>query len=111
MSRSATISETSQDLVRFLLGCVDDDERDLKRLVRQRHDLDVQPAVRSVDRLLAELATKRRLIGCLQQLLVLRDQPLEKAVRDQASQMLRVLAAPYQDLPAYRPEWRPSGSH
>jgi hypothetical protein len=51
------------------------------------------------------------LIGCLQQLFVLRDQPAEKAVRDQAGQMLRTLAAPYADHPDYRREWRPSGSH
>ena len=111
MSRATTVLESSQDVVRFLLNCVDEDEQALKRLARQRHDLDAGPVVRSLDRLLAELAAKRRLIGCLQQLLVLRDQPAEKAVRDQASQMLRVLTLPYQEHTGYRREWRPSGSH
>ena len=111
MSIATTVQATSQDLVRFLLTCVEQDERELKRLARQQHDLDVEPAARSIERLLAEAAAKRRLIGCLQQLLVLRDQPSEKAVRDQAGQMLRVLAVPYQNAAGYRREWRPTGSH
>ena len=111
MSRVATVQETAQDLVRFLLSRAEEDERELKRLARQGHDVDSKPAVRSIDRLVADVAAKRRLIGCMQQLLVLRDQPAEKAVRDQASQMLRVLAVPYHDHPGYRQEWRPSGSH
>jgi hypothetical protein len=42
---------------------------------------------------------------------VLRDQPFEKAIRDQAAHMLRAIAVPYEWHPAYRREWRPSGSH
>jgi hypothetical protein len=44
----------------------------------------------------------------MQQLLVLRDQPSEKPVRDAAIHVLRWLAAPYADHPGFRPEWKTS---
>jgi anti-sigma factor ChrR (cupin superfamily) len=103
-----TVREITQDLVRFLLRRVDEDDAQLKRLARRSADGD---GVQAVGRLQVEAAAKRKLIGCMQQLLVLRDQPAEKAVREQAGQMLRTLALPYQDHPDYRREWRPSGSH
>jgi len=110
MSTSLTATRaTTSDLVRFLLARIDEDEAELKRLVRRGVDAD-EP-VRSVSRLQADAVSKRRLIGSLQQLLVLRDQPSEKAVRDQATQMLRVMAVPYDAHLDYRHEWRPSGSH
>ena len=73
-------------------------------------NLDTTEGVRAIVRQQAEAASKRRMIGALQQLLVLRDQPLEKTVRDAATQMLRVLAMPYEGHAAYRPEWRPAGA-
>jgi Family of unknown function (DUF6221) len=100
---------TSQDLVRFLLSRVDDDETELRKLSRGQSNEGT--GLRSLDRLHAELATKRRLIGALQQLVVLRDQPAERAVRHQAGQMLRFLALPYEWHAKYRQEWRPAGSH
>jgi hypothetical protein len=106
----ATVAgSTTQDLVRFLLARIDDDEAELKRLARRGVDED--DGVRSLARLQADSASKRRLIGALQQLLVLRDQPSEKTVRDQATQMLRVMAVTYDKHVDYRREWRPSGSH
>jgi hypothetical protein len=108
---AATAASTSQELVRFLLARVDDDESELKRLARRGDESAGTGDVRSIGRLLADAAAKRRLIGSLQQLLVLRDQPFEKAIRDQAAQMLRVLAMPYEGHAGYRSEWRPSGSH
>jgi hypothetical protein len=111
MSVSTAVRPTTHDLIRFLLARVDDDVAELKRLVRQQAGRpDTTEGVRAIARLQAEAATKRRMIGALQQLLVLRDQPLEKTVRDQATQMLRVLAMPYDGHPAYRPEWRPAGA-
>lgn len=105
----ASIDVTTQDLVRFVLARLEDDESEIKRLARARTgDLG---GIRSVDRLRTELAAKRRLVGTLQQLIVLRDQPLERAVRQQAGEMLRFLALPYDRHPGYRPEWRPAGSH
>src|SRR4051812_21364292 len=109
MTMSATAINLNQDLVRFLLARVDDDESVLKRM-RKRVAAD-GGEIDSLGRLQADAAAKRRLIGCVQQLLALRDQPCEKPVRDQANQMLRVLAVPYHDHRGYRPEWRPSGSH
>jgi anti-sigma factor ChrR (cupin superfamily) len=113
MSVATAAVATSQDLVRFLLARVDDDDTELKRLARQHaraHVADELDGIRAVSRLQAESAAKRRVIGALQQLLVLRDQPFEKAIRDQAAQMLRILAMPYDGHAAYRSEWRPSGS-
>lgn len=103
-------SAANHDLVRFLLARVDDDDSELKRLARQG-DGTAAHGVRALPRLQADAAAKRRLIGALQQLLVLRDQPFEKPIRDQATQMLRMLALPYETHTAYRREWRPSGSH
>jgi hypothetical protein len=109
MTASATAITLSHDLVRFLLARVDEDESVLKRM-RKRAVPDGD-GIASVGRLQADAAAKRKLIGCVQQLLALRDQPCEKPVRDQANQMLRVLAVPYHAHTGYRPEWRPSGSH
>ena len=106
---AASTATTSQDIVRFLLARVEDDESELKRL--SRANADDPDGVRSVSRLQAELGAKRRLIGSLQSLIVLRDQPSERVVRHQAGQMLRFLALPYEWHAAYRPDWRPAGSH
>ena len=111
MSAPTAVRATTHDLVRFLLARVDDDVAELKKLARQQvasGNLETTEGVRAIVRLQAEAASKRRMIGALQQLLVLRDQPLEKTVRDQATQMLRVLAVPYDRHSAYRPEWRPA---
>jgi anti-sigma factor ChrR (cupin superfamily) len=111
MSVSTAVRPTTHDLIRFLLARVDDDVAELKRLARQQaNGGETVDGVRAIVRLQAEAASKRRMIGALQQLLVLRDQPLEKTVRDQATQMLRVLAMPYDGHPAYRAEWRPAGA-
>lgn len=109
MTATTTARSLNQELVRFLLARLDDDESALKRMRKNLDDDDV--GICSVERLGADAVAKRKLIGCLQQLLVLRDQPCEKPVRDQAYQMLRVLAAPYRAHSAYRREWRLSGSH
>jgi hypothetical protein len=100
---------TSQEIVRFLLARLEDDESELKRLSRAG-SADAE-GLRSAGRLHAELGAKRRLIGSLQQLIVLRDQPSERAIRHQAGQMLRFLALPYDWHAAYRSDWRPAGSH
>lgn len=90
---------------------LDDDESEIKRLPRDRSKDADEGGLRSVERLHAELGAKRRLIGALQQLIVLRDQPSERAIRHQAGQMLRFLALPYHWHAAYRSDWRPAGSH
>lgn len=105
----ASIGTTTQDLVRFLLARLDEDGTEIKRLARDRTD--EVDGIRSIERLRADLTAKRRLIGTLQQLIVLRDQPFERAIRHQAAEMLRFLALPYDRHEAYRPEWRPAGSH
>lgn len=99
---------TTSDLVRFLLARVDDDDAELRRLARKHADSDPPGSVRSLERLRAESTARRQVIGTVQQLLVLRDQPFEKAIRDNATHLLRVLAAPYAAHLGYREEWRPS---
>ena len=101
------------DLVRFLLARVDDDEAGLKKLVRQRARglAAVSPDTPiSTARFRAECTAKRQLIGSLQQLFVLRDQPSEKPVRDAAAHMLQSLALPYADHAAYRKHWQESAA-
>jgi uncharacterized protein DUF6221 len=96
------------DLIRFLLARIDEDETELKKLARQssRGGTAVLLAgPQSIERLRAECGAKRQLIGSLQQLLVLRDQPQEKAVRDAAAFMLHAMARPYADHCGYRKQW------
>jgi hypothetical protein len=110
MSVLTTPALSTQELVRFLLARLDDDATELKRLAR-REPTAGYDGVRGVARLQTDLAAKRKVIGSLQQLLVLRDQPFEKTIRDHATQMLRLLALPYEQHARYRPEWRPSAAH
>jgi hypothetical protein len=97
------------DLVRFLLARIDDDEAAAKRLTRERARTGVATdraaGALSPERLRAECLAKRQLIGTLQQLFVLRDQRFEKPVRDAAAQMLHSLALPYADHAGYRASW------
>lgn len=101
-------------LVRFLLARVDDDETEVKKLARgQARGVPLgaggsTQGLLTLNRLRAECASKRQLIGTLQHLLVLRDQPSEKPVRDAAAQMLQALALPYADHVGYRQDWQES---
>lgn len=109
-----TMLSSTTDLVRFLLDRVDEDDATLKARRRRMHHGDVrdgESAVVTADRLRAEAAAKRQIIGTAQHLLLLRDQPCEKAVRDGASLILRHLAAPYADHPAFRSEWLVTRGH
>ena len=105
MSAATMTRPVSHDLIRFVLARIAEDEAEFKRLARSEPELVVEGGPRSIARLRAEAAAKRRLLGSLQQLLVLRDQPAEKMVRDHAAQMLRSLALPYETHPAFRSEW------
>lgn len=110
MSMTLPVAVAS-DLVRFLLDRLDEDEDELRRLTREEvrgpERVTIRPGgLRSADRLRAEVIAKRHVIGDLQQLLILRDQPSEKAVRDASTQALRALAAPYSGHRQYRQEWR-----
>jgi len=96
---------TTTDLVRFLFARMDEDVAELKRLAKRDEHFD---GIRSLDRLRAECMSKRQIITSMQQLIVLRDQPFEKPVRDAAAQVLRSLAAPYSSHRSFRSEWRRS---
>jgi hypothetical protein len=100
---SATLAPTTHDLVRFLLARFDEDDEQLKRASRNAV---AEPF--SLDRLRSEALARRRVVGALQQLIVLRDQPCEKPVRDGAAQALRCLAAPYSEHAGFRAEWKTS---
>lgn len=102
---SAILAPTTNELVRFLLARFDEDDEKLKRLSRAG----LPPAgPLSLERLRAEALARRRIVGSVQQLLVLRDQPCEKPVRDGAAHVLRSLAAPYAGHVNFRTEWRTS---
>jgi len=106
---TAVVSSTTTDLVRFLLARVDEDDDLLRRLHRRQsrgaEPVDDLGGLRSIERLRAECEAKRGVIGCAQQLLVLRDQPAEKPVRDAAVHLLYALAAPYRNHAGFRSEW------
>ena len=103
------VSPTSlAGLIRFLIARIDEDDEELRRLRRKlvRGDgSDDGTGVRSLERLQAECAAKRNVIGYCQRLLVLRDLPAERPVRDAASHVLRALAAPYHDHAGYQSDW------
>lgn len=101
---TAALASTTSELVRFLLARFDEDDENLKRHSRN------SPAdgLLAVERLRAEALARRRIVGSVQQLLVLRDQPCEKPVRDGAAQVLRWLAAPYAGHAGFRTEWKSS---
>jgi len=102
---TATLTSTTNELVRFLLARFDEDDEQLKRCARPG----ATPSVPfPVERLRSEALARRRVLGALQQLLVLRDQPSEKPVRDGAVQALRSLAAPYSTHNGFRSEWKTS---
>jgi hypothetical protein len=89
-------------LVRFLLARINDDEQELHRRVKA--GVGGYP---SNERVLAECSAKRDVIGIMQRILILRDLPMERPVRDGAREVLRRLAAVYEDHDSYRSEWRP----
>jgi hypothetical protein len=115
------------DLVRFLLARLDEDEREIKKMQKAVVSASVSAAANgsangtangsangssfpSVHRLSADSAAKREIVGVLQRLLVLRDLPSERPVREGAAEVLRRLAMPYDDHAGYRTEWRPKRS-
>jgi hypothetical protein len=105
-SALATPTVSTTDLVRFLLARIEDDAAQIKRYNRAAASGKAPaPGWYSAERMRAECEAKRQVIGTLQQQLVLRDQPFEKAIRHQAISMLRALALPYAEHVAYRKEW------
>lgn len=99
----------STELVRFLLARLDDDDQELRTLHRKQSRGATVTLTHNVpiDRMLADCRAKRDVIGYAQQLFLLRDQPQEKAVRDNALKMLCALALPYRDHPGFKDEWTP----
>lgn len=95
------------DLVRFILARLDDDDRAIKKLQKAGVNGSSFP---SVDRLSVESAARREIVGVLQRLLVLRDLPSERPVREGATEVLRRMALPYDAHAGYREEWRPKRS-
>jgi hypothetical protein len=94
--------EAMDGLVRFLLDRISDDERRWRRRAKAGED-DAEQA----ERWLAECAAKREIIGIMQRMIILRDQPMERQVRDGAEEVLRRFAAVYEDHAGYRSQWRP----
>jgi hypothetical protein len=108
MSSAVTTTRTvsTTDLVRFLLARIEDDAAEIKRFNRATaNGKSPAPGWSSPERMRSECEAKRQVIGTLQQQLVLRDQPFEKAIRHQAIYMLRALAIPYSEHNGYRKEW------
>ena len=102
----STVLTNTPELVRFLLARLDEDDAALKARRRAGND-----STATMERLRADLQAKRQIIGAAQQLLLLRDQPSEKPVRDGASLILRYLAFPYADHPSFRGEWLVTRGH
>ena len=97
------------DLIRFLLSRIDEDDAELRalrrRLTRSAVPIEDLPGVRSVERLRAECAARRAVVGRVQKLLLRADVGNQPVVHDSMLYMLQVMAEPYHEHYAYRPEW------
>lgn len=102
---STTAAFPTIDVVRFLMARVDDDEQALRKLARRIRDSAAGADQSSVDQLRRNIAAQRKILGYVQELLVMSDLPREKIVRDIATQILRSMAQPYSAHPMFRSEW------
>jgi hypothetical protein len=93
------------ELVRFLLARIDDEEQALRKLVRRTHQTGNTNRDVSFGRARSEVIAKRQVLGQIQHLLVLRDLPSEKSVRDLATNVLQSMAEPYAGHVQYRSAW------
>jgi hypothetical protein len=99
---------STTELVRFLLARIDDEEQAMRRLARRLRDTGRIEAELGLGRQRGEIIARRQTIGHVQQLLVLRDLPSERDVRDLATQVLQAMAQPYCTHPQYRAVWEPA---
>jgi hypothetical protein len=102
---STTTAFATVDLVRFLVARVDDDEQALRKLARRIRDSGPAADQSSVQQLRTNVLAQRKILGYVQELLVLSDLPREKVVRDIATQILRSMAQPYSEHAMFRSEW------
>ncbi|WP_375484908.1 DUF6221 family protein [uncultured Jatrophihabitans sp.] len=93
------------DVVRFVLARLDDEEAGIRRSARSLRGHDDRAQTASLEHRRADCLARRQVTGAVQQLLVLRDLPQEKPVRDHATQILLSLASPYSGHKAFRTEW------
>jgi hypothetical protein len=105
---STQVGFSTTELVRFLLARLDDEEQSLRKLVRRARYTGRIDEGLSVSRQRSEIIAARQIIGHVQQLIVLRDLPSERVVRDVATQVLQSLAQPYTTHPQYRSAWEPA---
>lgn len=107
MPRTSRFAPT--DVVRFVLARIDDEEAVIRRSARAMRGQD-DPRMTVLEQQRAQCLARRQVTGAVQQLLVLRDLPNEKPVRDHATQILLSLASPYSGHKAYRDEWQLAGA-
>lgn len=102
----ATI-RTVSEICRFLLARLDDDEAIARKVARARGGAQSAgpPEICSPERLRRECDARRHLVGTLQQLILLRDQPWEAPVRAVAGTALIDLARCYAEHPGFRTRW------
>lgn len=109
-----TSATSTRALIAFLLARIDDEESNAKRAARQasRSPRTRDPVVDDAcSRLLVECDAKRRVIAAAQQLLILRDLPNERVVRDEARNVLHALALPYAAHVGFRAPWAERRAH
>lgn len=102
MPSSSTFAPT--EVVRFVLARLDDEEAVIRRRARSLRGQD-DSRLADLEHRRADCLARRQVTGAVQQLLVLRDLPREKPVREHATRILLSLASPYADHKAYRAEW------
>jgi hypothetical protein len=99
-------------VVEFILARIADEETQARREARQaRQATDGATALAiaadPASRTRADCDARREMVGILQRMMILHDHPSERPQRDSAAQLLKLMAVPYEDHPAYRAEWRP----
>lgn len=102
----STASFAPTDVVRFVLARLDDEEAVIRRSARSMRGREDDTTLAGLEHKRADCLARRQVTGAVQQLLVLRDLPNEKPVRDHATQILLSLASPYAEHKAYRTEWQ-----
>lgn len=106
-----TVTQSSMTaLISFLLARIEEDEASVTRMTRRANghanSADGGSGLMPLSRISVECRAKRKIIGSTQQLLLLRDLPAERPVREAAWQVLKSMALPYGDHRSYRSEWR-----
>jgi hypothetical protein len=105
----------ADDLVAFLLAQLDEEEREIRRILEPGDPFDTFPiSHQALHRMLADIEAKRSVIRLYQATSEMADNPSDATAQRAArlvqgvyADVLRMLALPYADQPGYKAKWKP----